>query len=175
MDTTHPSEGSSCWTDIVGPVTDHDEMERMLGLGHPYNVVEQETLYYYDGPIVFVGRVEGDGRPRLDVLVQDSSSGPEGERTYVMTRHQLVFDHVESLMATLYKGCAPTMESYALAEEIIRYKSTSTQIGHPRQSHHIETTWGMEPEDVPDDELPARHLEAQGLPTPSNEINRGKI
>jgi hypothetical protein len=155
MDTPRPSAASFIWIDLIGPFADHDEFVAALGPRHPYLVTDQETLHWYDGPVITVGTVEGDPRPRLDILVSDDHVGEEGRRIFTSVRHQLVFDRRETLDATLAEYDVPTQQSYAMADEIIRYATRSTQIGHPEQSHSAITA-AMALEDVPTQELPDR-------------------
>lgn len=165
MDTNPLSERSFCSIEISGPHGEHDEMERVLGDRHPYNHVEDETLFYYDQPIISICHVAGDPRPRLDILVDQSVQGEDPERVFTTVRHNLVFDTIETLRASLYLDQAPTLRSYQLAERIIRYRSVSTQIGHPRPRHHMITA-SLAIEEIPAKEMPHPGHEPQGLPVP---------
>lgn len=167
MDTNHPSAASYCSIEITGPFADYDDIGRALGPLHPYHLVEDEVLHYYDQPVVAICHVEGDDRPRLDILIGDDSQGPDGERVYTSTRHNLVFDCMETLVASLHIEGVPTIRSYELAEEIVRYRSIGTQIGHPHPRHAMVTS-ALRHGEIPDDELPYATHVAQGLPTPTN-------
>ena len=111
-----------------------------LGAEHPYNIEQIDVLHYYDGPIIFIGKVSGDDRPRLDVQIDENSIGDENTRIFHSVRHQLVFDSEETLRATLCEYGTPTRESYRLADFIVRYETLMTRIGHPFPAHHIKTS-----------------------------------
>lgn len=166
MDTNHHSAGCFCSIEVSGPFDSYDILEDSLGHLHPYRFEETESLFYYDQPIVSIGQVPGDSRPRLDILVDDRSAGAEGTRIYTEIRHNLVYDTNRSLLASLSRDGAPTLESYRLAESIIRYVRVSTQIGHPEQRHYIVTA-SVILADLPDSELPYPQHEPIGLPTPT--------
>lgn len=157
MNTNPPSAASFIWIDLTGPFDDHDAFVAALGPRHPYMMTDQETLHWYDGPIVTVGTVEGDERPRLDILVSEYHVGEDGSRIFTCVRHQLVFDRRETLDSTLGEYDVPTSQSYALADEVIRYATRSTQIGHPLPSHFAITAV-VDWRDLPEGELPDKGM-----------------
>lgn len=147
----------------IGPFASHDDMCSAVGTGHPYNARTLHNLHWYDGPIYSVVVVQGDTRPRLDVMVDHNHHGESATRVFEEVRHQLVFDRMETLEATLREGC-PTPESYRLAEYIVRYRTRSTRIDHPRPSHEMWTS-RLTMQEVPVVELPDP-AEPQGLHVP---------
>lgn len=158
----------ACFTsiEIIGPLAEFEDLERLSGPGHPYNAETVETLAYYDGPIVSIVVVAGDPRPRLDVLIDDDTKGDDGMRVHTEIRHNLVFHDERTLRATLHEGYVPTPQTYRLAEHIVRYKRSSTQIDHPCP-RNVMTTAIVALEHLPKDELPTP-FDPTGLPTPSN-------
>jgi len=166
MDTIRHSDRFSTSIEINGPFVEYENLVSSLGDLHPYAFEETDTLHYYDGPIVAIGFVPGDARPRLDVLIDDDRTGDDGEHMYVSTRHQLVFDRLETLEATLSRDGVPTVESYRMADEILRYRSLCTQTGHPSPSHSMITS-ALNWEDIPQSELPYDTQVPKGMPTPS--------
>lgn len=166
MDMNPPLDGPCCWIDIKGPYEKYEDLDNNLGVGHPANAIEDETLHYYDGPVIMICHVSGDDRPRLDILIDEEISGDEGRKHYSFLRHQLVFDTMETLRATLHNEGIPTRQSYEMAESIIRLKSCGTQTNHPTPSHSmIMAKVGVE--DLPENELPLREHQPQGLKTPN--------
>lgn len=152
-----------CNEEHVGPISDHDELCAVLGPGHPHNAEDVTILIWYDGPIISIMSVAGDPRPRLDIKVDDGHSGEEATRIFTSVHHQLVFDRLETLNATLDQGC-PTLQSYRLAEHIIRYRTRSTRTNHPEPSHEVWTS-RHEISTLPNDELPGEGM-PQGLKVP---------
>lgn len=165
MDTSRPSDGFFTSIEVVGPFKEFKEMENAAGVDHPYNLESIEDLYWYDGPIVSIVKSEADDRPRLDVMSDNHHEGADGERVFTEVRHQLVFDTMETLIATLHHGYAPTRQTYQYADSIVRYVSQTTQIGHPNPSHTL-TTARVLFSDMPADELPG-DIAPDGLPTPT--------
>lgn len=147
----HPLDAFSHSDELSDPV--FDTFCQRLGNQHPYNIEEIEVLHYYDEAIVFIGKVAGDDRPRLDVQIEYKAIGDEKTREFLSVRHQLVFDSEETLRATLCEYETPTKESYRLADFIVRYETRMTRIDHPFPAHHIKTTI-MNMAAVPAAELP---------------------
>lgn len=166
MDTILRSERCFSSIEVNGPFAKYDDLVSSLAELHPYRFDEMETLHYYDGPIITIGFVGDDPRARLDVLIDDDRRGPDGRHVFVTTRHQLVFDRLETLEATLSGDAVPTTESYRMADEIVRYRSICTQIGHDEPSYSMITSvlrW----QDIPEDEMPYATQMPQGTATPS--------
>lgn len=150
---------------------DFEAFSQNLGPEHPYNIEEKEVLHYYDGPVVFIGHVKGDGRPRLDVLIDEKAMGDEKTRVFHCVRHQLVFDSEETLRATLCEHETPTMESYRLADFVVRYETQMTRTEHPSPMHHIKTSL-INPDAIPTSEKPSDRV-AVGTVVPTSKI-KGK-
>jgi len=72
-----------------------------------------QTIYWWDGPAVYLGRVTGgDDRPCLVTMVSDSSPGP--------VYHRMRFADERGLRASLASGCAATRATYDLAHDVAR-------------------------------------------------------
>lgn len=100
------------------------------------------------------------------MLIDTSHTGREDVRIYTTVSHQLVFDRLETLRATLRLGCYPNVDSYRMAEHMVRYESVMTRIGHPRPDHAMTTT-RMAFAAVAFEELPVID-DPDGLPTPTS-------
>lgn len=131
MATNPPSDASFPSGETLGPYGEYDEMERALGPGHPAMCPCDETLFYYDGPQCWIGRVAGDPRPRLNVVVDEARRGEAPLTTFTTRHHQFVFADEQVLRSTLCEGMAPTESSYRLADELIEWEITSSHVEHP--------------------------------------------
>lgn len=157
----------------VGPTTEkhglypgYEAMKAALPQGHPMRFVETENLFWYDGPVVSIGVVPEDERPRLDVLAGGGHEGEDGTRVFTDVRHQLVFADRSALDAGLHRGYAPTRRNYADAVEILRYTSVVTQVGHASPCAHV-TSGPVTMADI-EDEMPDADL----LPEPAKEDDK---
>lgn len=161
----HPSDAFSRSDELSDPV--FDTFCQRLGKEHPYNIEHIDVLHYYDGPIILIGKVAGDSRPRLDIQIDEKTIGEEKDREFLTVHHQLVFDSEETLRATLCEHGTPTKESYRLADFIVRYETQMTRVGHPAPAHRIKTTV-MNMAAVPAAELPDERA-AVGMIVPKAE------
>jgi len=72
-----------------------------------------QIIYWWDEPVVYLGRVtDQDDRPCLVALISNSSPGP--------VYHRMRFADEKGLRATLASGCAPTQATYDLAQDLAR-------------------------------------------------------
>lgn len=145
-----------------GPEDDSEVVQQALGENHPTNLSydrEEDCLFWYDGPIVFIGQLPDDPRPRLDICVDTGPSGPPGyPRQMEHRRHQLLFANRDDLEATLHEGCAPTNESYRQALSILVYTNKWTLHG-PGDGRAYVCEWktvsieDLDPDDLPGDKI----------------------
>ncbi len=81
-------------------------------------MIVDQIIYWWDQPVVYLGRpIDGDDRPHLVVLVEDSRS----RQVY----HRMVFADERGLRATLAGGAAPTSATYDLAIGYARLESST--------------------------------------------------
>jgi hypothetical protein len=72
-----------------------------------------QIIYWWDGPVVYLGRaMGGDDRPCLVTMISDTSPGP--------IYHRMRFTDERGLRATLASGCAATRATYDLAQDVAR-------------------------------------------------------
>lgn len=87
--------------------------ETTVGVLEMDGMTVDQILYWWDGPVVYLGRVTGgDDRPCLVLMIDDSGSGT--------VYHRLRYPDERGLRATLASGCAATRSTYDLAHDVAR-------------------------------------------------------
>lgn len=169
MATNPPSDASFRSAETAGPFGEYEELERTLGPSHPAMCPCDETLFYYDGPQCWIGRVAGDPRPRLNVIVDEGRREEAPLTVFTSRYHQMVFADEDLLRSTLCQGMAPTRASYELAQELIEWETESSHVDspHPRFLCRTRTmTIEQVREDIVDENQP------DGIPITAPEMTR---
>ena len=75
-------------------------------------MIVDDIFYWWDQPVVYLGRIVGeDDRPCLVLLVDDQNG---------QIYHRMRFEDERGMRATLACGCSPTPDTYALATDVAR-------------------------------------------------------